>query len=121
MYFSTLTLDSFKNYEKRMFRFSKSATLVGGDNAAGKTNILEAIHILARGESFRAQKTEEMIRFGAEFARITGGVGDGGGEFSLETILTRGELTGRRVAKRRYSIDGVPKRYSDFVGKLAVV
>jgi DNA replication and repair protein RecF len=45
-----------------------------GDNAQGKTNLLEAIAYLGSGRSFRAQKTAEMIRFNADFAEIEGDV-----------------------------------------------
>ncbi|OGY17774.1 MAG: hypothetical protein A2900_00165 [Candidatus Chisholmbacteria bacterium RIFCSPLOWO2_01_FULL_50_28] len=125
----SLTLENFRSYERKTFRFGTNTTLLVGNNAMGKTNVLEAISLLATGRSFRAQKTEEMILFTKELARVTGKVeqllpatdGDTGPSVELEVLLTRGELQGKRVAKRRYRIDEVPKRYSDYVGRLVVV
>ena len=54
--------------------FEPGVNLIVGDNAQGKTNLLEAISYLGSGKSFRAQKTSEMIRFGADFAEIKGKV-----------------------------------------------
>ena len=126
MYFSSLTLQGFRNYKKRSFRFDQGTTLIVGGNGSGKTNILEAVYLLAAGRSFRARLIEEMILFDEELARISGVVidqasGDSEQTTSLEVLLTRGELQGKRVAKRRHNIDGAFKRLSDFVGKLIVV
>lgn len=128
MYLSSLDLQNFRNYSKRTFHFIQGTTLIVGDNASGKTNILEAIHLLSTAKSFRAQRIEEMILYDAPLARVSGNVssdleGEGveRGEHLLEILLTRGEVQGRRVAKRRYSVDGAPKRYLDFVGRLAAV
>ena len=54
--------------------FAPGVNLIVGDNAQGKTNLLEAISYLGSGRSFRAQKTGEMIRFGADFADLEGNV-----------------------------------------------
>ena len=69
-----LTLRSFRNYEEAHLEFQPGVNLIVGDNAQGKTNLLEAISYLGSGKSFRAQKTSEMVRFGGDFAEITGTV-----------------------------------------------
>ena len=69
-----LSLRSFRNYEEVTVDFEPGVNLIVGDNAQGKTNLLEAISYLGSGKSFRAQKTAEMIRFGADFAEIQGSV-----------------------------------------------
>ena len=69
-----LNLRSFRNYEEVHIDFEPGVNLIVGDNAQGKTNLLEAISYLGSGKSFRAQKTSEMVRFGDDFAEIQGKV-----------------------------------------------
>ena len=74
MALNSIELRSFRNYEQLQLDFEPGVNLIVGDNAQGKTNLLEAISYLGSGKSFRAQKTGEMIRFGADFAEISGEV-----------------------------------------------
>ena len=67
-----LNLRSFRNYEQAHLEFEPGVNLIVGDNAQGKTNLLEAISYLGSGKSFRAMKTSEMVRFGADFAEVEG-------------------------------------------------
>ena len=69
-----LYLRSFRNYGEVSLNFEPGVNLIVGDNAQGKTNLLEAISYLGSGKSFRAQKTSEMVRFGDDFAEINGKV-----------------------------------------------
>ena len=74
MHLNEIYLRSFRNYDEVTVEFEPGVNLIVGDNAQGKTNLLEAISYLGSGKSFRAQKTGEMIRFGADFAEIQGKV-----------------------------------------------
>ena len=74
MNLTELRLRSFRNYENITVDFEPGVNLIVGDNAQGKTNLLEAICYLGSGKSFRAMKTGEMIRFGDDFAEIEGDV-----------------------------------------------
>lgn len=107
-----LTLQNFRNYSKRTFEFPSQATLLVGPNAIGKTNVLEAIYLLAIGKSFRAELEKEVIKEEAEVARIVGKAE----ENELEIIWDR-----RERFSKLYKINGVGKRQLDFVGNLKAV
>jgi len=117
MYLKSLVLQNFRSYKKKAFKFSENTTVLAGDNGIGKTNVLEAIFLLAIGESFRAKKSEQAIFYGEELGRIIGEVG----EEELELVLTVGEVQGKKTSKKRYIINGVGKRKMDFVGRLFCV
>ncbi len=74
MKLSELRLQDFRNYRQLSLNFSPSVNLIVGDNAQGKTNLLEAIAYLGSGKSFRAQRGAEMVRFGCDIADIQGNV-----------------------------------------------
>ena len=61
MNLNKLTLRDFRNYTQIELPFSPGVNLIVGDNAQGKTNLLEAISYLGSGKSFRAMKTGEMV------------------------------------------------------------
>lgn len=72
MQLNELYLRSFRNYEEQKLEFDPGVNLIVGQNAQGKTNLLEAIAYLGSGKSFRAMKTGELVRFGADFAELEG-------------------------------------------------
>src|SRR3989344_3443333 len=91
MILSKIQISNFRNFKRKAFSFSPKTTVIIGPNTSGKTNIFEAIFLLATGKSFKAQIEEEMISYGQEIARVSG-------DFSkpkqkLEVVLTRGEIT----------------------------
>lgn len=108
MILEKLTLQNFRSYQKQNFEFSASTNLVLGNNGAGKTNLLEAIFLLATGKSFRADKDEQMVLYGQEFGRVIARVDDR----DLTVVLTK---------PKRFLINGVPKRKMDFIGNLRCV
>ena len=74
MHLEKIDLRDFRNYESLSLSFDPGVNLIVGDNAQGKTNLLEAISYLGSGKSFRAQKQGEMVRFHADFADLEGKV-----------------------------------------------
>ena len=82
-----LRLQAFRNYAKEQMEFDPGVNLIVGDNAQGKTNLLEAISYLGSGKSFRAQKTSEMVRFGEDFAELEGTVFSQERQQSLRYLL----------------------------------
>ena len=90
MQLNKINLRDFRNYESLELSFDPGVNLIVGQNAQGKTNLLEAIGYLGSGKSFRAQKTSEMIRFGADFADIEGEVFSQERNQSLRWVLFNG-------------------------------
>ena len=74
MELNKIRLQDFRNYESLELDFSPGVNLIVGDNAQGKTNLLESIIYAGTGKSFRTQKNSELVRFGADFAEILGDV-----------------------------------------------
>ena len=111
-----LSLRSFRNYEEVQLDFEPGVNLIVGDNAQGKTNLLEAISYLGSGRSFRAMKIAEMIRFGADFAEVQGKV------FSQEREQTLRYLLFAGSRPRQIFRNGVKKKSaSELAGVLPTV
>lgn len=118
----SLSLQHFRNYSKKTFSFSPQITAIAGPNAAGKTNILEAIYLLATGKSFRADLDREMIQYEQEIARITAVIQQSSEEnIRLELLLTVGQVMQQKTPYKRFMVDQTPKRMVDFVGILTAV
>ena len=90
MRLNELNLRNFRNYEAISLDFEPGVNLIVGNNAQGKTNLLEAIYYAGSGKSFRAQKTSEMVRFGADFAEIDAKVSAQEREQELRFVLFSG-------------------------------
>lgn len=68
MHITSLTLKNFRNYTLEHINFSPGTNLIYGDNAQGKTNILEAIYLFSHGRSHRAKQDSELIAFDAPYS-----------------------------------------------------
>lgn len=112
MKLNTLFLENFRNYRDISLNFEPGVNLIIGRNAQGKTNLLEAIGYLGSGRSFRALKTAELVRFGAEFAQIQGKIESGDRNQSLRWVLF---ADGRR---RMLECNGVKKKTAGEIARL---
>lgn len=70
MYIKKLKLKNFRNYEAGEIEFSPDTNFIYGNNAQGKTNILEAVYLFSQGRSHRAKTDKELVRFGCDFAGL---------------------------------------------------
>ena len=108
MRLDSIQLRNFRNYEELNLEFDPGVNLIVGRNAQGKTNLLEAISYLGSGKSFRAQRTMEMVRFGADFAELDGNVFSQERDQSLRWILfsgSRPRQLWRNGAKKKTAAD----------------
>ncbi len=116
MNLKTITLRSFRNYEEANLELDPGVNLIVGDNAQGKTNLLEAISYLGCGRSFRAQRVSELIRFGSDFSELQGTVFSQEREQTLRFLLFRGSRP------KQLFHNGVRKKSSgDIAGVLPAV
>jgi len=116
MIIQRLELKNFRNYKQLKLDFSPACNIIFGQNAQGKTNILEAIFYLCFSRSFRTSKDQEVIQFNQEFAHIHG--------WFLLDIQTKQEVTFHFSKKEGKSISIEQKRlsrYSELIGKFPVV
>ena len=108
MRLNKLELRDFRNYEEAVLEFAPGVNLIVGNNAQGKTNMLEAIAYLGSGKSFRAQKSSEMVRFGADFADCQGKVFSQERDQTLRWVIFNGarpRQVWRNGAKKKTASD----------------
>ncbi len=86
-----LTLRDFRNYEALQLTAEPGVNLIVGDNAQGKTNLLESIVYLGSGKSWRTQKSAELVRFGAAFADLEARVYSQEREQTLRSVVFPGK------------------------------
>lgn len=109
MFLKTLSLQNFRNYKKSKLNFNQDLTFIVGPNTSGKTNLIEAVHFLAYGESLKNDRDSDPISFGETFARVNGQVED----TDLEVLITE--------KSKKYLVNGVSKRRADFMNNFAAV
>jgi DNA replication and repair protein RecF len=115
MIIKSLELSNFRNYENLKIDFSSGTNILYGDNAQGKTNILEAIFVSATTKSHKGSKDKEIIRFGQNEAHIRTILERDSAEYRIDMHL-------RSSRSKGIALDGQKlKRASDLIGKLNVV
>ena len=109
----SLRLRNFRNYSLQFIEFSDGANIICGNNAQGKTNILEAVFLCSTGRSHRTQKDSELIKFGEDSTKIEVEIDRKNyGSFRIEIEIQRSG--GKSVV-----INGVPQRRAgDLLGML---
>ena len=104
MRLDAITLYDFRNYQHLQLALVPGVNLLVGENAQGKTNLLEAVGYLSTGKSFRTARPQALIRFGADFTDLNAQIYSQGREQTLRAVL----FAGRRP--RQIFIGGVKQR-----------
>ena len=99
MKINKLELAGFRNYHAAALEFDEGCNVIYGENAQGKTNLLEAIVYLACGKSPRAHADRELIGFEKDCARLFGVIESREREFKTEIVLQRGR-------RRKMTVNG---------------
>lgn len=109
MRINSLELEGFRNYAREAADFDPRCNVICGENAQGKTNLLEALVYLSRGKSPRARTDREMIGFQAESARLLARVDSRDREFRVQADLFRGR-------RRKLTVNQVPVKTGAALG-----
>ena len=113
----SLELSNFRNYAALRFQPPEGACVFVGANAQGKSNLLEALALLALGKSFRAVREADLIRHDTPAASVTTRVRTRLGETAAGCVITRaGE-----GARKRFTRNGRSVSYGDFLGGITAV
>ncbi|MDO8570372.1 MAG: DNA replication and repair protein RecF [Candidatus Daviesbacteria bacterium] len=149
MFLKNLKLTNFRNFSKVDLDFG-NATLLVGNNAQGKTNLLESIYFLATSKSPRADKDVQLIKDGEEFVRVEGEVGNQSSVRQLpdrqssesssnlrfsesndliaedSVLMTSLEIFMQKTAgserlEKRTKVNGIGRRSTDYIGNLVVI
>ncbi|MFS0788737.1 DNA replication/repair protein RecF [Shouchella sp. 1P09AA] len=114
MLIKKIELTSYRNYEHTTLSFGEKVNVFIGENAQGKTNLLEAIYVTALAKSHRSNKDKELIRFDKDFSRVHVEAENRTGQVELDFIISQ--------KGKRGKINGLEqKRLSDYVGTINVV
>jgi len=110
-----LYLKNFRNYCEEKIEFSPSVNIIYGNNAQGKTNILEAVYLFSMGKSVRTHHDEELIKIGEKEAYLNMNFSGGKRDINAEMFIKKNN-------RKRFLMNEIPvKRNSDLVGKFNVV
>jgi DNA replication and repair protein RecF len=131
LYLRQIALTNFRNYVRLALDLNPGVTVFHGDNAQGKSNLLEAVHFLATTRSLRAGVERELVHWpvlegSAPFARVEARVVRESGELHVELLIradpAEAEANGASpAAGKTIKVNGLPNRAAQFVGQVNVV
>jgi len=115
MFIKEINLNGFRNYNEQKITFINGINMFIGDNAQGKTNIIEAIYLSAFAKSYRTSKDCELINFEKEYARVNLEYRKNSIEKSVEVFLDK---VGNKIIK----YDGIKiNKLSSIIGEIILV
>ena len=115
MILKSVALSHFRNYEELYIEFDRGTNILYGDNAQGKTNVLESIYVSGTTKSHKGSKDRELIQFGQDEAHIRTVVEKSGLDFQIDMHLKKNKSKG--IAINRMPI----KKASELFGILTFV
>lgn len=126
MFISELQIANYRNYVRSSVRLDRGLHLFMGDNAQGKSNLLEAIYLLSTLRSSRASSDADLVRrdiIDSDFpvARLECHVERSAGNMQLEVAIVGRTTDASHRAGKRVRLNGIPKRASEAVGQLCAV
>lgn len=115
MYISSLELADFRNIVSLHMEFSQGTNILYGENAQGKTNILESLYMISTTKSHRGVRDRDMIRFGVEESHIRSLIMKGGIDYRVDMHLRKNKSKGIAINGQRI------RKASELIGLLHIV
>ncbi len=113
MYVNNILLENFRNYNNEKIKLNKNINIIYGNNAQGKTNIIESIYLCSYGKSFRTKKDKELIKFDKEISKV---------EIEYEKVDRKGRISAEINDKKTFYINNIKQnKISDIIGKINIV
>ena len=113
MYIKNIKLDNFRNYDFQEIEFGNNINIIYGNNAQGKTNILEAIFLASMGKSFRSKKDTDLIKFSKNESKV---------KINYEKKDRKGNIEVLINPKKTFFFNGIKQnKISDIIGKVNVI
>ena len=109
-----IALNGFRNYEWETAEFAPGTNVISGQNAQGKTNLLEAVYMLSLGKSFRTRFDRELIGFGYSGAEILAEVESHGRQQTIRILMNQGQA-------KKITVNSVKKTASELAGTINTV
>jgi DNA replication and repair protein RecF len=126
LFLRELILQHYRNYAALDVTFAAGLVVLQGANAQGKTNLLEAIYLLATTRSSRTRTDAELISWREhdplsqiDFARVVGRVERTGASTTLEIVIRQGAVEGQ--TRKRFKLNGAERRAGDVLGRINAV
>lgn len=114
MYIESLKVKNYRNYNDTDIHFENKVNVILGENAQGKTNIMESIYVLAMAKSHRTSNDKDLIRWDEEYAKIEGRVQKRNSSVPLELVISK---KGKKAKCNHIE----QQRLSQYIGNLNVV
>jgi DNA replication and repair protein RecF len=114
MYIEQLQLKNYRNYDTLEAQFENKVNVILGENAQGKTNVMESIYVLSMAKSHRTSNDKELITWDKEYAKIEGRVKKQHSSFPLQLIISK---KGKKAKFNHIE----QKKLSQYIGNMNVV
>lgn len=109
-----ICLNGFRNYDYQWADFDPGINVITGENAQGKTNLLEAVYLLSTGKSFRTRFDREMVGFGYSAGEVLADVSAAGRKQTVKMTLRPG-------VRKTITVNGAKATTADLAGKFSCV
>lgn len=114
MYIEHLFLQNYRNYKELEVHFEDKVNVILGENAQGKTNVMESIYVLAMAKSHRTSNDKDLIRWDTEYAKIEGRVQKSHGTLPMQLVISK---KGKKAKCNHLE----QRKLSQYVGNMNVV